>query len=275
MNIDQAIPYVRSKGLEFIETFECLQLSLKGFSISLSRHIDKMDALWKEAQALEIEENEATIITVYQLMNWFFFPEGEPIMFRPEAGADAEEDYNQLLLNLLYDRSKGHYPSVEWAGAFMFAKMRRPDKINGDWKRKWPTNDEQLVDAIGVVSDYGILFLRSFERYYDCAYGNPESTKLERETKIMQDLWETAATMEAEFDSVPKRQLLNVELVDWFFTACGDPEDLMLDCRPDKESKYNRFCFSLLSRRQDGSGLDVKAVLDDVFDVPKNGLAVK
>lgn len=275
MNINQAIPFVRSKGLEFIESFERLQLTLKGFSTSLSTHIDKMDAIWREVQALEIDENEATIITVFQLMKWFFFPEGEPIGFRPGVGADAEENYNQLLLNLLYDRSMGQYPSVEWAGSFMFAKMRKNTTKDEIWKRKWPTDHDLLADTIGVVSDHGILFLRSFERYYNRVFSNGDSVKMEREAKTMQTLWESAATMSVEFDSVPKRQLLNVELVDWFFTACGDVEDLMLDCRPDKESRYNRFSFSLLSRRQDGLGLDVQTALDEVFDVPKNGLAVK
>ena len=128
MNMVEAIPYVRERGLEFIEAFEELRDSLRDPHEDLEIYIERMNSLWREVRSIEIEENPLTIITVRQLVDWFFFPEGEPIPFK-KGIRGTEEDYNRLVVDLLYDRSIGQCISVEWTGASLFVEYRL-------WERK-------------------------------------------------------------------------------------------------------------------------------------------
>jgi hypothetical protein len=128
MNKVEAIPYVKSRGLEFIGAFEGLKDAVRNPSEDMEKYVERMNFLWKEVRSIEIEENPLTIITVRQLVDWFFFPEGEPIPFK-KGIRGTEEDYNRLVVDLLYDRSLGQYTSVERTGASVFVEYR-------EWERK-------------------------------------------------------------------------------------------------------------------------------------------
>ena len=171
MNKVEAIPYVKSRGLEFIDTFETLRDSLWDPHEDLEKYIERMNSLWREVQSLEIEENPLTIITVRQLVDWFFFPEGEPISFK-KGIRGMEEDYNRLVVDLLYERSIGQCMSVEWTGSSVFVEYRLWERLQRrhrqDEARPPLLSPEQIEELRGCqieVEDkgnYWLLYPSSF-----------------------------------------------------------------------------------------------------------------
>ena len=118
MDREQAENFMKVLGYAFAADFMNLKNVIRNGCKNPNAYIERMDSIWKKVSCVQIEDNEATIATVYQLMHWFFYPAGDPDETGSQSRMGYDFDYEILVMNLLHDRLAKQYPSVEHALPF-------------------------------------------------------------------------------------------------------------------------------------------------------------
>ena len=118
MDREQAENFMKVLGFAFVTDFMNLKNAVGNGHENHDTYIERMDSIWKKVSCVQIEDNEATIATVYQLMHWFFYPAGDPDESGSQGRMGYDIDYEILVMNLLHDRLSKQYPSVERALPF-------------------------------------------------------------------------------------------------------------------------------------------------------------